>query len=283
MPCDGRDEMQCWNLGRPVLIARGSVPAGATGPIALGDTSQTRCLRTHTGRRRNSSAIATGACGGGPVRSSAIGDADTFELPQSGVGPIRLAADPEKCFVLPQHASHVDVKLRLVDCGQGTPVSRQFVVPTAAWVSLEPLSAKGAIRWAAHPDRCLAAETGTRGTGKVRVQDCVADPCGGDNMTTPSSWSQCFTVPGSLPRVGEPVDCQWGSWSEWSACSAACGAKGGSRWRTRGAARPAANGGLPCFGWRATAWRESSPCFASSSVGGAWCDAAGEGIGQVAA
>ena len=42
------------------------------------------------------------------------------------------------------------------------------------------------------------------------------------------------------------VDCEWGSFSEWSPCSKSCG--GGEKSRTRQVATPASNGGLSCEG-----------------------------------
>jgi len=279
VPCDALDKMQRWSLGRPVSIASGSVPMGAVGPIHVGDVPEMMCLHTSAARRRGRFKIAVSACGG-PRRSFAVADVDKFVLPRSGVGPIRLAAHLEKCLWLPSRASHVDEQVQIRHCGHSTSVSRQFEVPKTAWVNLEPLSARGMIRWGAHPDRCLTIELGAAGVGNLWVRDCLPSPCGEStavNSTGPDTSSQCFVVPGSLPRVEESVDCQWGSWSEWSACSSPCGAKGGLRWRTRGAARLAAHSGLPCMGWRANAWRESSPCLTSSSVGDTHCDSAGAG------
>ena len=43
-----------------------------------------------------------------------------------------------------------------------------------------------------------------------------------------------------------PVNCKWGSYSEWSTCSKSCG--GGENTRKRKVAIPNCNGGLPCEG-----------------------------------
>ena len=43
-----------------------------------------------------------------------------------------------------------------------------------------------------------------------------------------------------------PVDCEWGSYGEWSSCSKTCG--GGEKSRSRLVAKPAFNGGLACEG-----------------------------------
>ena len=47
------------------------------------------------------------------------------------------------------------------------------------------------------------------------------------------------------------VDCEWGSWGEWTACSADCG--GGRKSRSRPVATPASDGGKPCEG-NSTQW-----------------------------
>ena len=43
-----------------------------------------------------------------------------------------------------------------------------------------------------------------------------------------------------------PVDCQWGDWSEYSACSETCGDGTKTRWRNK--AVHAKNGGEECSG-----------------------------------
>ena len=45
---------------------------------------------------------------------------------------------------------------------------------------------------------------------------------------------------------GCPVNCQWGSWVEWSTCSKTCG--GGEKYRTRQVEVTASNGGQACEG-----------------------------------
>ena len=43
-----------------------------------------------------------------------------------------------------------------------------------------------------------------------------------------------------------PIDCEWGSYGEWSSCSKSCG--GGDKLRSRSKARLASNGGKECVG-----------------------------------
>jgi len=50
----------------------------------------------------------------------------------------------------------------------------------------------------------------------------------------------------SSSNDASPVDCVWGSYSEWSSCSKTCG--GGERTRTRNETTPASNGGRECEG-----------------------------------
>ena len=45
---------------------------------------------------------------------------------------------------------------------------------------------------------------------------------------------------------GCPVNCQWGSYGDWSSCSVSCG--GGEKSRTRPVATAASNGGQDCEG-----------------------------------
>ena len=45
---------------------------------------------------------------------------------------------------------------------------------------------------------------------------------------------------------GCPVNCQWGSYGDWSSCSVSCG--GGEKSRTRPVVTPASNGGQDCEG-----------------------------------
>ena len=42
------------------------------------------------------------------------------------------------------------------------------------------------------------------------------------------------------------MDCEWGSYSEWSSCTVSCG--GGEKSRTRAVATAASNGGQDCEG-----------------------------------
>jgi chondroitin sulfate proteoglycan 4/CUB/sushi domain-containing protein len=61
--------------------------------------------------------------------------------------------------------------------------------------------------------------------------------------------------------LSDVVDCVWGSYGEWSSCSAACG--GGTRIRTRTEDTAAANGGAACSG-SAT---ETESCNSSACPG----------------
>ena len=47
--------------------------------------------------------------------------------------------------------------------------------------------------------------------------------------------------------VEPPVDCAWGDWSEYSACSVTCGGAG-TQTRTRSKAVEASGGGFDCVG-----------------------------------
>lgn len=56
-----------------------------------------------------------------------------------------------------------------------------------------------------------------------------------------------------------PIDCQWGEWNEWLACTKSCG--GGKRTRAREIEIPGQHGGLQCRGDKQVSrWCQTNPC-----------------------
>jgi len=70
----------------------------------------------------------------------------------------------------------------------------------------------------------------------------------------------------------KPVDCAWGGWSEWSACTAEC--DGGERTRQRMLETPPRNGGAWCpeGSVREVEGCNTEPCNPKSPVNGAWAE-----------
>ena len=77
--------------------------------------------------------------------------------------------------------------------------------------------------------------TYTRSRTYVRQSSCGGSSCQGSSTETTSCNFRCC-----------PVNCRWGSWSNWGACSATCG--GGTSTRTRTYVRHFSCGGSFCQG-----------------------------------
>jgi len=127
---------------------------------------------------------------------------------------------------------------------------------------------------------------------KVKTADC--------QMTTWGEWSACSSECGRGMKVRDrtvakpadkggqgctgalkesvmcmgttcsKVDCKWGDWYGWSACTCSCG--GGTKRRNRAVMTPPANGGLPCT---ATVKSQvgpcnTQPCSNMSCIDGKW-------------
>jgi len=142
---------------------------------------------------------------------------DAFIVPEGfAAGQIRWAAQPSLCL---EAAGGDD--LRLWDCSRPALVNVNFKVG---------MGSAGAIKLAAHPDKCIRAKRkdGFSIGARLRIEDCGSE---GDEDAH-------FEL--QIVRV----DCdgvKW-EWSEWSSCSKPCG--GGYRLRSRKVAE--ADGGGTC-------------------------------------
>ncbi|CAJ1342471.1 unnamed protein product [Effrenium voratum] len=67
---------------------------------------------------------------------------------------------------------------------------------------------------------------------------CNTEPCFPHSHDCQLELQPCQQVPPT------PIDCQWGQWADWSACSCSCG--GGSKRRNRAIEMSPQNGGAPC-------------------------------------
>lgn len=152
------------------------------------------------------------------------------------------------------------------------------------------LSRRGVVKgFGAAAIGAIAAAAGWRGAGAKSKRsvgnsckvdaDCASGFCVRERPTRkichcgsatdcPASADQCRQAAcqpsGYCTSVNVPIDCVVSDWSDWSACSVACG--GGTQTRTRSVVTPASCGGLACPNLV-----DTQPC--NSQVCGS-CDAA---------
>lgn len=177
---------------------------------------------------------------------------------------VRWAKHPDKCLDVGGNGS--GARLQIWRCDENYPWNQRFIVP--------PDGTTGQIRWATHPELCLDSPGGNN----LQLWTCseapesnlrwIISPGGNGRIRWAARPDRCVDIPDSVQDDGwgtqlwdcsnasrrgraedtafitHPVDCAWGPWLPWNACSASCG--GGSRQRSRRVARQAMNGGRPC-------------------------------------
>ena len=113
--------------------------------------------------------------------------------------------------------------------------------------------------WAEYGDCSATCGLGSqvRYRNVTQVASCGGKECSGSDSQTKMCDAKCC-----------PVDCRWGDWGQFGACSASCG--GGKQSRKRKIAVPAKCGGTPCTG-ETLDWREcNNECCPVNCRWGSW-------------
>jgi len=146
-----------------------------------------------------------------------------FIVPQTNsAGEIRWATDPGLCL---DNAGGNGITLQMWNCSMIPKKNRMFLISPDG-------KGHSRIRLAARPSKCVDIPMGKTDNGwKLQLWDC--DDVSGKGREDNIAFST-ITV----------VNCHWGGWSTWSACSVTCG--GGSHIRSRKPNLKATHGGTGC-------------------------------------
>jgi len=148
-------------------------------------------------------------------------DSDSFLVPKGrGTGPIRWAQHPSLCFDAPGGS-----QLQLWNCSRASNQHKLFNFDDGE---------EFVIRSKAHPGMCLDVPNG-RAEDSTFLQLWHCGEPGSSRLA-----NMQFMV------ATIPTDCEWGPWSEWSACTKTCSI--GTQSRTRQVMAWQAFGGRPCAG-----------------------------------
>lgn len=173
-----------------------NVPPPAKFPIAVQMVSEVhwvndlnKCMDVHKGLAHNGNVPQIYECKGS--RS------EQFILPQGGTGIIQWRMFPDLCLNTPDGEQVI-----WWDCESSHPTNILFSVPQ---------NGLGPIQSVTHPDKCVSLPQDTPKDGTwFQMSDCADQ---GNHVDFKFDF----------------IDCVWGAWSEWSACTQECG--GGMRER----------------------------------------------------
>lgn len=140
-----------------------------------------------------------------------------FVPPNGKTGRIQWAQNPQFCLDAPDK-----IALQFWNCSDAPPENLLWTVSP---------DGMGRIHFAAHPEKCIdIPDENTTNGWKAQLWSCESTVSRGRGS--------------NLRFISHPVDCKWGDWEDWGACSVTCGT--GHHLRSRAVSIRAMNGGADC-------------------------------------